>query len=359
MALGLWRWDNRLRHQPFPQIRGRWIFFPGSTATNSVGGTVTGFGPSSIAVSNATLSFTANPAAGAVPLMVTFSSSMMDSTGSAITQWNWDFGDGTTGVGPSPYHTYATAGIFYPVLTATNSLGGMVIGLGPASIIVKSGLVLNGGFETGDFTGWNLFGGDPTDTYVDDGSDSGVVPHSANYVAALGSEDSLSYLSQTLATTPGATYTLSFWLDSPDGQTPNEFLVSWNGITFFDDLNIGQIGWTNLQFSVSASGTNTVLQFGFRDDPGFLGLDDVSVEPAPGLNVSIVALSNSDLVLTGTAGVSGQTYYVLMSTNLAAPRSAWVPVATNVLSASGNFIITVTNTVSHTIPERFYMLETQ
>ena len=35
-----------------------------------------------------------------------------------------------------------------------------------APVTVYSGLVENGGFETGDFTGWDLFGGDPGDNFV-------------------------------------------------------------------------------------------------------------------------------------------------------------------------------------------------
>jgi hypothetical protein len=50
---------------------------------------------------------------------------------------------------------------------------------------------------------------------------------------------------------------------------------------------------------------------------------------------------------------------VLTSTNLALPLSRWTPAATNLLSASGNFSITVTNTVSAEIPQRYYVLQTQ
>jgi hypothetical protein len=46
-----------------------------------------------------------------------------------------------------------------------------------------------------------------------------------------------------------------------------------------------------------------------------------------------------------------------MSTDLALPLSQWTPVATNVLSANGNFSITVTNAVSAAIPCQFYILQ--
>jgi len=134
-------------------------------------------------------------------------------------------------------------------------------------------LVVNGGFETGDFTGWT-FVGSSSDNNV---SSAAKDVHSGTYGANLGAVTSLGYLSQTLATTNGQTYLLSLWLNSPDGLTPNEFQVSWNGSVIFDQANIPNIGWTNLQFTVQATGSSTVLQFGFRDDPTAFGFDDISV----------------------------------------------------------------------------------
>ena len=65
----------------------------------------------------------------------------------------------------------------------------------------------------------------------------------------------------------------------------NEFLVSWDGTNIFNQANLdATTGWTNLQFLVTATKTNTVLQLGFYDDftydPNencyvYLGLDDI------------------------------------------------------------------------------------
>jgi hypothetical protein len=82
-----------------------------------------------------------------------------------------------------------------------------------------------------------------------------------------------------------------------------------------------------------------------------------SVPPQP--DIASCSLSGTNLVLNGINGQSGATYYVLMSPNLTLPLSQWTPVATNVLSASGNFTITATNTVTHSVPQRFFILETQ
>jgi hypothetical protein len=219
------------------------------------------------------------------------------------------------------------------------------------------GLVENGGFETGDFTAWDLFGGDPPDNFVTNNNYYGVTAHSGSYFAVLGATN-ITYLSQTLPTTAGQPYLLSLWLNSPDGYSPNQFLVSWNGTTLFNQTNLpASSGWTNLQFKVLATTTNTVLEFGFLDVPSFLGLDAITVEPElPG--IAGLSVQGTNLVLDGTNGQSGNTYLVLTSTNLALPLSQWTPAATNVLSVSGNFSITVTNTVSEAIPQRFYILQT-
>ena len=72
----------------------------------------------------------------------------------------------------------------------------------------------------------------------------------------------------------------------------------------------------------------------------------------------ITTYGATNLVVNGINGLSGATYYVLMSTNLTLPLTQWTPVATNVLNASGNFTITVTNTVTPSyIGQRFYSLE--
>ena len=147
----------------------------------------------------------------------------------------------------------------------------------PVTLRAGVNIVANGGFETGDFTGWNL---NASYTFV---TNSTTFAHSGSGVALLGNSGSLGYLTQTVSTTAGQTYQLSLWLKNPantrQGTTPNEFSIAWEGSTIYDQVNLPVTNWFNLQFTVTASANGSQLQLGFQDDPSYLGLDDVSVKP--------------------------------------------------------------------------------
>jgi PKD repeat protein len=192
---------------------GTVYYLPGTTGWYSPFG-----GLSAVQLNPFVIQYTAIPTNGIVPLTAHFTSPGADNFNNIITRWNWTFGDGSTSAAQNPSHVYTSAGTFQPSLVATNSLGSAVSGSGPAITAGAAGnIVSNGGFETGGFSGWNT-SGNFASTSVNTGS---VYAHSGTYGAILGPVGSLGYLSQTLTTTPGTSYLLSFWLNSPDGQTPN------------------------------------------------------------------------------------------------------------------------------------------
>jgi PKD repeat protein len=57
-------------------------------------------------------------------LMVMFDASGSNDPDGSIASYAWDFGDGTTGTGVSPTHTYATVGTFTVTLLVTDNRGG-------------------------------------------------------------------------------------------------------------------------------------------------------------------------------------------------------------------------------------------
>lgn len=145
-----------------------------------------------------------------------------------------------------------------------------------SGVALSQNIVTNPGFETGDFSGWTQSGNEGFTSVTT----SPV--HGGTYAAALGPVGSLGYLSQMLATVPGGTYNLNFWLDLGGGP-PSEFQVFWGGTEIFDISNPSPFSYTLESFSnLTAASSSTSLEFGFREDPSYFYLDDVSVVSATG-----------------------------------------------------------------------------
>jgi hypothetical protein len=175
-------------------------------------------------------------------------------------------------------------------------------------------------------------------TFADDGAYGGIIPNSGSYMALLGASGVPGSLSQTLSTVPGQPYTISLWLDSPDGKTPNSFSVTWNGNTLYNQTNLPATGWENLQFNVTASASTSVLQFGFRNDPSSFGLDGISVVPLAIARPQLTAVhSGTNFVLTWPDSFSG--YTLQCATNITGSVN-WTNVTTTPLDIGGQMTIT-------------------
>jgi hypothetical protein len=66
-------------------------------------------------------------------------------------------------------------------------------------------------------------------------------------------------------------------------------------------------------------------------------------------------VTGGQLVINGLGGVTGQSFYVLGSTNVALPRPQWTRLATNVFGANGSF--SFTNAIDPAWALQFYMIE--
>jgi len=84
-----------------------------------------------------TLTVTALPQSGPVPLTVQFTSPAVDGNGNTVTNWYWTFGDGGTSQSQSPSHIYTSIGSYSPSLTAYSTFGATPLSVtGPGTITV-------------------------------------------------------------------------------------------------------------------------------------------------------------------------------------------------------------------------------
>ena len=158
----------------------------------------------------------------------------------------------------------------------------------------KANLITNPGFETGNFTGWTgISNADVTGTAL------GVAPHSGSFQAAFTDPSSIS---QSVATTAGQSYTISFFYAVSGSPSPNLALnVTWGG-SVFGYLFHSASAYTEYSITVPAFASSTTLAFGTTGPGGFSFLDDVSVTPTTvpdgGTTVSLLGCA-----LVGLAGL--------------------------------------------------------
>jgi hypothetical protein len=142
--------------------------------------------------------------------------------------------------------------------------------LGLARPASAASIVLNGGFELGDFSFWTL-GGDVSSNLVFGGS-----AHGGTYVAALG-PDLTGTMSQDLATVAGTPYALTFWLrNTATGNNAFRVLADGNELGLL--TNAGMSAYALYTFTFTAAASTTPLTFEFLNADGFWFLDDIVVE---------------------------------------------------------------------------------
>jgi autotransporter-associated beta strand protein len=103
----------------------------------------------------------------------------------------------------------------------------------------------------------------------------------------------------------------------------------------------------NLVWDTSALGVNGVLKVANASN-GLIPTNSPAIT-----NFSIAGLN---VVIDGTNGQAGGTYYLLQNTNLAAPFNQWKTAATNVVGTANQFTFIGTNVVNTNAAQQYFIL---
>jgi len=150
-------------------------------------------------------------------------------------------------------------------------------------------LVLNGSFESngGSFANWNVANNSGF-LAIDSGTILSAPAQNGSYAALFGGSVP-DTISQSVPTTSGLTYDVSFWVNDRFGSSA--LSVSWGSSQLLNLANSytsetsGQFdnGWVDFNFLVPASSSSENLKFAGSSGTA-LGVDNVSVTvPEPGL----------------------------------------------------------------------------
>jgi gliding motility-associated-like protein len=179
------------------------------TVTNATGGTSVKTKTITV-VAKPTVTFSASPLSGCSPLNAVFTNTSVSGSGS-VTNYLWDFGDGTSSTLPNPPHLYSTAGINNVTLQVTNSAGCINTLTKPNYINVTS--AVNASFFYTPPTGCGF---PQTITFTNNSTGiSGVM----NYLWDFGDGTTSTAISPTHTFTAAGTYTIKLTATNASGCT--------------------------------------------------------------------------------------------------------------------------------------------
>ena len=142
-------------------------------------------------------------------------------------------------------------------------------------------LVVNGGFETGNFSSWTQFGSSNSGYPGYTGITSGGAPQGSLF-AYFGPVSSTGGISQNFTTVIGQVYTISYFLQNDYSFGTHTFLAEFGNpgsLSTLESLtNPSSFGYTLRTFIFTATSTTSQIRFTFQNDPSYWRLDNVIVK---------------------------------------------------------------------------------
>jgi hypothetical protein len=268
-------------------------------------------------------------------------------------------------------------------IVGSTAAGGHYLGLDNVSLTPQGGgpeLLINGSFEdtNGTFVdqsegamslpvnSTNIAGWVTTTAeiaWVTNSNPLGLsTPYGSMFLDLTGFHDSIPFggVEQTVATSPGQPYTLSFSAGVDQGNSsysgPVSVVANIQSGAEFTTTDTGS-NWQSFQFTFVADATNTPLSFTGTATKGgqYIGFDNVSVTPATGaLLITSIATHSATNLIIGFNSNLGHSYAVQGSGDLATGAWATLSGTTNA-GTGGTVFVALTNAIS--AKKQFYRIQ--
>jgi PEP-CTERM motif-containing protein len=161
-------------------------------------------------------------------------------------------------------------------------------------------LVDNGSFATGTRSGWTLTRAESSSDFSVGQPAAGLPAAPSTFVAFFGAYGTFDdTISQSLSTTPGKTYDVTFSLLMAPGSG-GDFSAKFGGTQILSLANPGSDVWQTYSFDETATKSHTLLSFSGLDGPGYNELTGISV-----MSVSAVPEPDTYLLILVGAGMLG------------------------------------------------------
>src|SRR6266852_6349705 len=135
---------------------------------------------------------------------------------------------------------------------------------------VSENLVKNCGFEQGCFSDWAV---STLTTTVE----SGEIAHSGDFGVKFDPGVAVGWIGQGVSTTPGQSYTLSFWLRS---EAPNRFDLWWDDVIVYT-VDLPATPYQQVVIDgLLASSDSAMFWFWFTSPTDYVYIDDIVVVPS-------------------------------------------------------------------------------